>query len=292
MTTPSAPAPSAPAAPASAAQAAPAAPAPATAAPAASPSFEGAASTQHSAPVSAPVSANSLADSVSAPLDLGAQPAPQPAPQPAAPEAAPQAAPDAAKDAAKESAPADTKAGDARAKLGYADVPAAFESAANLAVELGVPSNLLEAAIDIESGKLDASKLGNLSPRDAAILKSEAERCIAEAKARVQSIKADYQKAVGGEAHYNAMMDWARKAAASNPQLKAELADLQPLLKEGGRAGILAARELYSMFTRSEGTAVHASVARAMVEGQEASPTNPRAHLDKGWEMFANRNNK
>lgn len=275
-TAPAAPAgDAAPAAAPATAPVAPAATVPAPAAPAAPAPVTVGAATQVAANVSAAVEANKLADA--GVQDFGA-PAPAPA---AAPAAEPTPAPTA--DAPK----ADAKVADARAALGYTDVPPAFESAANLAVELGVPSSVIEGALDINTGKLDVSKLGNLSPRDAAVLKSEAERCVAEAKAAVAATKAEYQKAVGGEAQYAALVEWARNEAASNAKFKAELADLQPLIKNGGKAGTLAVKELFAQFSRAAGTSMHAQIARAMVGAPVDTDTNPRAALDKGWEQFA-----
>lgn len=177
-------------------------------------------------------------------------------------------------------------------ELGYSDIQDTpdISSAMRLAVELGVPRSLLEAAWT--DGQLDVSKLGNLAPRDAAVLKSSVETAVAQRQAAEAKKAEHYKSLVGGQAYYDAMTSWVTEAAANDPDLKSFVKDAVSLMKQGGTAADLVVKEMYRKFQAATGTSINARVGKALAGYKDGTPLDKRKALDQAWDMLNNKYSK
>ena len=148
--------------------------------------------------------------------------------------------------------------------LGWSDIKDMFSSEVNLFTELGIGESLVADAMDGQ-GNLDVSKLGELAPRDAAVVKTAAENMYRQRIQQGKEIRQSYEEAVGGASHYKAMADWAKEQTKSNPdgELTQYMNEVGELLANGGHAAKAVVRELYGRFRDAAGTNVHARIARA-----------------------------
>lgn len=168
------------------------------------------------------------------------------------------------------------------------------------ATELQVPAEKLKACIS-NDGKVDTSSLTDLSTKDRLTLKMMIEAEVGKAQATQQATIQSLHNAVGGKESFQSMVEWANTAMKNDAKLQEEVRELHAVMKEGGIAGNLAAKELYSKFKAAPQTNRFANVTTPMqVTGENQATTQvfANAHqekrhaLDNGWAKFAQTHKK
>ena len=85
-----------------------------------------------------------------------------------------------------------------------------------------------------------------------------------------ETVTAAYE-AVGGEANYKKVQEWARSVAAKDPKFEAEMVGLNQMFDLNKTAAVMAAKQLVAMYEKDGG---NSSLSRKQVHGDRAVTTN------------------
>lgn len=171
--------------------------------------------------------------------------------------------------------------------LGWSGIKDQFASEVTLFTELGISEELLDSAFD-SNGTLDVSKLGDISPRDAAVVKAAAENMFQKQAAKGKEIRKSYEDTVGGADKYAALTEWLSDIKKSEPEgeISKYLEETSDLLRQGGAAAKAVVADLYSRFKNAAGTSLNARIARADLPGDNTQRNDFTSRRDRLQDML------
>ncbi|MCY1708362.1 hypothetical protein [Pannonibacter sp. SL95] len=208
-----------------------------------------------------------------------AQPAPQPAPQQEQPKPAEQPHPEQVEQQKQDRGPLKSYA--------KYDDPSA-QTVVHLLQEAKVDPNVAQAifATAFETGdlsKVDQNMLiANVGADRAALIVANATQAFNNANAKVERETKAVHEAVGGEANFATIRDWAHRVEAADPKAKTKINEIRELIDRGGNFAVLGAQELYRMYNadpNNVGTGAGALIIGTNTAGTDQTPLSRADYL-------------
>lgn len=172
--------------------------------------------------------------------------------------------------------------------MGYGNLGEEQQGIAQMAVDAGIKyDDLVNAMID---GRLDVTKFEDVPAKDLMVLKTVVDAEYSRLKSLQTERLSEFHGHVGGEANYNAMIEFVNSKMKSDPEFKAEAIEMRGLMSKGGKSAKIAVTSLFDAFKADPSTSL------PMVDGETATTgvastdsRSTREKLDAGWTALQNK---
>ena len=169
-------------------------------------------------------------------------------------------------------------------EMGFDNITADQQAVAELATDMGVTFDDLRD--NIVDGKLDVSKLKDLSPRDAQLLRTVVDSEVIKLTNAKDARRTELYNHAGSKENFEAMVTWVNTEQKASPEFKAEVGEMVGLMKQGGQSAKVAVDALFAKFKASPNTSIPLKQSEdANVGGGKVQQTK-RQERNAQWDAF------